>query len=382
MTLKALAMLVVFSAGTQLQASDCKEIAPYQPARDVIQDLGRIVAPDGIQESYKTRIGGIEQWLNVRGQNKANPILLFVHGGPASPAMATSWQFQRPIEEFFTVVHWDQRGAGKTFNETDPNAIADSIHISRFVDDAIEVAEFVRKRYGKDKLVLLGHSWGSIVGFHAALKRPELFHAYVGVGQVINTRDNERISFDYGLAQAKAHGNTAAIEEMATIAPYPGDQPITRDRIITARKWAQHYGGLSAYKDSSTYYYRAPYLSAEYSKDDVCAINRGNVFSLGRLLDEFLAVDFKPVQKFPIPVVMFMGRHDYTTPSEPTAAWLSQVEAPYKHGIWFEHSAHMIPWEEPGKTLTSLLHYVLPLTTSVPPLATTATQSGAIASQP
>ena len=346
---------------TNANNSDCKDISPYLKAREVVEDLSRIVAPNGIQDSYKTRIGGIEQWLNVRGQDKANPMILFVHGGPASPAMPSLWQFQRPLEEYFTVVHWDQRGAGKSFNETDPASISDSIRISRYVDDAIEVAEHLRQRYGKDKLILMGHSWGTIIGFSAALKRPELFHAYVGIGQVINVRDNERISFDYGLAQAKAHDNQAAVDEMMRIAPYPGDEPITRERIITARKWAQHYGGLSAFRDNSSYYYKAPLLSPDYSMLDVCAINRGNVFTLGRVLDEFLQVDFKAVERFPIPVLMFMGRHDYTTPSEPTAAWLEKVKAPHKKAIWFEHSAHMVPWEEPGKTLVSLLTHVRPL---------------------
>ncbi|MEG3194177.1 alpha/beta fold hydrolase, partial [Lysobacter sp. D1-1-M9] len=106
--------------------------------------------------------------------------------------MPTAWQFQRPIEEYFTVVHYDQRAAGKTFRANDPEAIEDSIRIDRYVDDAIEVAEHVRERLGKDKLVLVGHSWGTIVATMAALERPDLFHAYVGIGQVINTRLNEK----------------------------------------------------------------------------------------------------------------------------------------------------------------------------------------------
>ena len=96
-------------------AQHCPDIAPYESAREAIQDLGRIVAPSGIQESYKTRIGGIDQWINVRGQDRSNPIILFVHGGPASPLIPTLWQFQRPLEEYFTVVNYDQRGAGKTY---------------------------------------------------------------------------------------------------------------------------------------------------------------------------------------------------------------------------------------------------------------------------
>src|SRR3546814_5609637 len=97
------------------------------------------------------------------------------------------------------------------------------------------------------------------------------------------------------------------------------------------------------------------------SSDLVRAIDQGSVFTLWRVLPEFLEVDFTGVTSFPIPVVMFMGRHDYTTPSEPTAAWIAQVEAPCKAGVWFEHSAHMVPWEEPGKTLVSLLETVQPL---------------------
>src|SRR3546814_1423085 len=161
-------------------------------ARDFVCDLQRIVATTGIQETSKARIGGIDQWINVRGQDRDNPVILFIHGGPASPLMPTTWEFQRPLEEYFTVVNYDQRGAGKTFLANDPDAVADTLHIERYVDDAIEIAEHVRERLGKDKLILMAHSWGTVVGMGAALERPDLFHAYVGIGQVINVRDNAR----------------------------------------------------------------------------------------------------------------------------------------------------------------------------------------------
>jgi pimeloyl-ACP methyl ester carboxylesterase len=361
MNVRALLFVLLWTLPGLAMAQDCPDTTPYQKGRDVIRDLDHIVAPSGIQASYKMRIGGIDQWITVRGQDAANPVILFIHGGPASPLTPTLWQFQRPIEEYFTVVTWDQRGAGKTFREVDPATIKDTIHIGRYVDDAIAVAEAVRKRYHKNKIVLMGHSWGTVIGMQAALRRPDLFSAYVGIGQVINTRDNERISFDYAVEQARAHHNAPASAELASIAPYPGDKPITRERIIIARKWAQFYGGLSAFRESSTYYFEGPKLSPDYDAADVCAIDRGNLFSLGLLLPEFLDVDYSGVRTFPIPVVMFMGRHDYTTPSAPTAAWLARVQAPYKQAVWFEHSAHMIPWEEPGKTLVSLLTFVRPL---------------------
>jgi pimeloyl-ACP methyl ester carboxylesterase len=337
------------------------EIKDWRDARAAVADLEKIAAPGGVQDSYKTRIGGIDQWLNVRGQDKGNPMILFVHGGPASPITPTMWQFQRPIEEYFTVANYDQRGAGKTYGETDPQAVGDTIRIERYVDDAIEVAEHLRQRYGKKKLVLVGHSWGTIVGMKAALKRPDLFYAYVGIGQVISTRENERISFEYAMARAKAESNQEALRDLASIAPYPGSQPITRERIIVARKWPQYYGGLSAFRSNSGYFFDGPLLSPEYDRKQVRDIDQGSLLTLGRVLPEFVQVDFTGVKRFPIPVVMFLGRHDYTTPTAPTEAWLAQVKAPSKKAVWFERSAHMIPWEEPGKTLVSLLTYVKPL---------------------
>lgn len=354
--------LIPVIAFSFVRAQECPGGKSYNDARDVIRDLQRIVNPKGIQQTYKEKIGGIDQWIYVRGQNAANPMILFVHGGPASPLAPTLWEFERPIEEYFTVVNYDQRGAGKTFLETDPKSVADSIHIDRYVDDLIEIAQSVRKRFSKDKLILMGHSWGTIVAMKAVLKRPDLFYAYVGIGQVINTRENERLSYKYAVDEARRNDNQKALAELASIAPYPGDHPITRERIIIARKWAQFYGGLSAYRDGGAkYYFDAPLLSPEYDCKAMNAIDEGNVFTLEKVLPEFLAVDLTAVRKFPIPVIMFLGRHDQTTPSEPTAAWLRRVRAPYKHEVWFENSAHMIPWEEPGKMLVSLLTYVRPL---------------------
>ncbi|MDF7814821.1 alpha/beta hydrolase [Hymenobacter sp. YC55] len=355
--------MLVCSVSSWGQGKDNGIADPNSEARKIVDDLGKIVAPNGVQESYEASIGGLKQWVFVRGQDRSNPIILFVHGGPASPMAPVAWTFQRPLEEYFTVVHYDQRAAGKTYASNDTVKLGATLSIAQYVDDAVKMAESIKRKYGKDKVILVGHSWGTIVGMKAALKRPDLFYAYVGIGQVINTRDNEEVSFRYALAQATAHKNEAALKELRSIAPYPGNQPITRERIIIARKWPQYYGGLSAYRDKSSYYFQAPLLSPLYTTQDVAAIDQGSLFTLGRVLPEFLAVDFKPVTSFPIPVFMLMGRHDYTTPSEPTAAWLSKLKAPLKKGVWFENSAHLIPLEEPGKLLVTLLTDVRPVVT-------------------
>lgn len=124
-----------------------------------------------MQEDYAAQIGGIAQWVNVRGQDRDNPLLLFVHGGPASPLIPTLWQFQRPLEEYFTVVNYDQRGAGRTLLLNPREEVAGTLRIQRYVDDAIELADYLRRRYHNRKVVLVGHSWGTVVAMQAALQR-------------------------------------------------------------------------------------------------------------------------------------------------------------------------------------------------------------------
>ncbi len=341
-----------------LLGQNSKPVDEYSEAREIIRDLDSIVNPNGIQERYKADIGGVKQWVFVRGQNKENPVILFVHGGPASPVSPVMWMFQRPVEEYFTVVNYDQRAAGKTYNANDTLSLKNTINIEQYVDDAIQMAEMIKEKYKKKKVILIGHSWGTIISMRAALKRPDLFYAYVGIGQVINTKDNEKLSVDFAVKEATRLKNEIALKELASIAPYPGNKPITRQRIIIARKWPQYYGGLTAFRDNSRYFFQAPLLSPEYTYNDAEAIGKGSLFTLSKVLPEFLDTDFKKIKSFPIPVFMFMGRHDYTTPTEPTVQWLHNVKAPFKKGIWFENSAHLIPVEEPGKMLVTLLNDV------------------------
>jgi len=363
--MKHLALAVMLASAGPLA------VAAPPGGREIIGDVSRIVAPNGVQETFKLRVGGIDQWIYTRGQDRSNPVLLFIHGGPASPSAPTMWMYQRPLEEYFTVVNYDQRGAGRSYLANDADAVRPTLRIGQFVDDAVEIAQAMSKRYGKRKVILVGHSWGTVVGMRAVLAHPELFHAYVGIGQVISMLDNEKVSFDFALAQARKENNQKAIQELESIAPYPGNTPITRERIVKERTWAQHYGGLAAYRGDFAYYFNAPLLSPEYDDAAVKAIDQGSLLTLERVLKEWLEVDFKPVTQFPVPVVMFMGRHDYTTPSQPTDAWLAKVSAPYKKAVWFERSAHLVQFEEPGKMLVSLLEYVRPLAREAPPATAT-----------
>ena len=147
--------------------------------------------------------------------------VLFVHGGPASPLTPTLWQFQRPIEEYFTMVTWDQRGAGKTYLANDPAQVRPTMSITRMVDDAEEVAAHLRKTYGKRRIILMAHSFGTIVGLRLAQRQPDWFYAYVGTGQFIDFQASEAAGFAATLADARAAKNGQAIEDLTRIAPFP-----------------------------------------------------------------------------------------------------------------------------------------------------------------
>lgn len=306
-------------------------------------------------------IGFIFEYLPVRGQNKDNPIILYVHCGPASPSSPNMWMHQRPLEKYFTVINYDQRASGKTLIRNDTLNLSHTLIVDNYVDDLILITDFFTEKFKKKKIILVGHSWGTIISMKAALKRPDLFYAYIGIGQVINTKQNEHLSYEFALKEAKARKDTLALAELKSIRPYPGSKLITRERIIIARKWPHLYDGLSAFRSNSKYYFNAPLLGPEYSFSEVKSIDAGSQLTLKQVLPEFLNIDFTSVTKFPIPVFMFMGRHDYTTPAEPTNKWIKNVNANVKEAIWFENSAHLIPIEEPGKILIELVSKVRPL---------------------
>ena len=336
----------------------------------IIGDARKIVAPNGVEELIEIPIGGTKQWISVRGRDRKNPVLLMIHGGPASPEMPSSWFFQNGWEDYFTVVQWDQRGSGKSYNANDPKAIQPTLTAERMVDDAGEVVQFLRKRYGKDKIFVLGHSWGSLIGVSLAHKHPEWLYAYIGTGQMINGNDNERVGYANTLRAAEAAGNQDAIAELKSIAPYPeADGSLPLDKIGKERKWSVLLGGLTYRRSSYDYYEHLFRLSPEYSEQDVAAIDKGSALSLSALLPVMAGFNYSNVVKFDCPILLFEGRHDDTTPSEIAARWLARVQAPGKKLIWFEHSAHMVMVEEPGRFLVHLVQdarpYAMPMRNAI-----------------
>jgi proline iminopeptidase len=343
------------------QQPDNKQFSRAQ-VTEVIADARKIVSGKGVEELLEIPIGGTKQWISVRGRDRANPILLMIHGGPASPDIPTSWYFQSGWEDYFTVVQWDQRGAGKTYNANDPKTIRPTLSADRITEDAAEVVQYLRARYGKDKLFVLGHSWGSIIGLQLARRHPEWLYAYIGMGQIISGKDNERVGYQLTLDAAKAAGNTHAISELQSIAPYPeADGSVPLAKVNLERIWSVTYGGLTWGRADLNYYSNLPGLSPDYTQADIDAINKGSQLSLGPLLPDLKSFDYTAVTEWRCPIIIFAGRHDFTTPSVVVADWFARIHAPKKQFIWFDNSAHMIMMEEPGRMLVHLVEDVRPL---------------------
>jgi len=350
------ALFAALASPATAQAHDA-----YAPARAIVADIGKIVTPNGVQKTFEVTLGGARQVVNIRGADKANPILIFVHGGPGAVEMPFAWAFQRPWEDFFTVVQYDQRGAGRSYPLNDPATLAPTMTVDRYRDDTIELIELLKKRYGKRKIVLLGHSWGSIVGLSVAVKRPDLLYAYVGVGQGIDFRKGEKVGMAWTRAKALAAGNAEAVAAIDALAPYPAGE-FTIAKADGWRKYAIPYGSLIYNKPDLDLYFQTPRLSPEYSEADRKAWGKGSEFSVTTLWPRLADISFTKVTKMDVPLIFLLGRHDYTVPSPVAADWFAKVKAPSKKLVWLEHSAHMPMVEEPGLFFAALLHDVLPLT--------------------
>jgi pimeloyl-ACP methyl ester carboxylesterase len=296
-----------------------------RPMTPSITDTNGRVLPDSIASLEQIQLGGVEQTILIRGHNTSNPVLLFLHGGPGMPAMYLSHAFQQPLEEYFVVVQWDQRGAGKSFRKDIP---LENMNVEQFMSDTIELTQMLRKRFGQDKVYLVGHSWGSYLGILVVKQHPELYKAYVGMGQVsgdINQVHQIQDAFIH--QQAELEGNKQALADLET------RQDATREN------WLFYYGGeLYEAKDFTPLLITGlniqPGVSFSNKNMQYNAIN-------GALMDNVTQIE--------VPVYFFTGKHDYTTPFQLIEEYFSRLSAPYKEIIWFENSAHFPFFEEPER---------------------------------
>ncbi|MBS4199236.1 alpha/beta fold hydrolase [Bacillus sp. FJAT-49732] len=312
----------------------------------------KIDKENAISELFPLTIGNHKQWIYIRGENEKKPVLLMIHGGPGAAQIGFIRKFQQEFEKYFVVVNWDQRGSGLSYNKKIP---PETMTIARFVDDAIELTNYLRKRFKQEKIYLIGHSWGTIIGLLAVNKEPFLFYRYFGVAQLIDYIEGEQLSYKYVLENAKQENNKKAIKKLSEIGMPPWSK-LKHDKVH--QKYLEVFrGGISHDGKLITKMFKEMLISVEYSFADMINHLKGQFFSLKMLQDEMKTVNLSNVvHDVKIPIYFCMGRHDLTIPFEPTLTFFNDVVATEKHWIWFEQSAHSPMFEEEEKFLELILN--------------------------
>ena len=351
-------------------------IAALMWAREVLQEhqkrLYAVEDPEGIEELTSVTIGGVEQWLHIRGRNRNNPVLLFLHGGPGGGMIGFMDAWQRGWEDYFTVVQWDQRQTGKSYYPADDEN--NPLTIERFVSDTEEVIQYLRSHLEKDKLFVVGASWGTALGMYMVKRHPEWLHAYVAIGQVVNIMENERLLYERALGHAKAQNKDELIAKLESIAPYPDPNRVVdsfMENLVLARRALSDLGREAlTHNQSWDDFIRmwtfsnliSPHLTVQDHSNSVFGDDNALIRDPS-FCHEFMSIDL-PEQlgsSFDVPIFFFTGAHDWQTPVPLSDQWFSEIEAPHKQLVHFENSAHALFTEQPGKLLVELVNRVLPI---------------------
>ena len=327
-----------------------KHLGTTRPFREP----GGRVLPHSVAEVAYVRLGGVDQWVMMRGENVDNPSLIVLHGGPGMSEMGFFRHCNAPLERHFTVVHWDQRGTGKSF---DRNIPASSMTIDRFVADLDELVEIVRRRFRTTKVAILGHSWGSALGAIYASRYPDKVSIYVGAAQIGDAVVAESLSYSFALAAAERRQDERALNKLRAIGPPPyAARSVFVERMAISRMEGQMRPGVM-WKMG-----RALFGRPESSIFDLPNLVRGFRFSLDAMWAEVSTLNLlKRVPALKMPVIIFVGRRDRWVPPETSVAFFDALDAPSKTLVWFDHSGHEMFVDEPERFNATMVELVRPL---------------------
>jgi pimeloyl-ACP methyl ester carboxylesterase len=347
------------------------ESAPPPPVDPALVELGtafdfvrgrhardyELAGAAAIDEAKYVEIGGIPQWITIRGEDRDNPVLLLLHGGPGDATNPWGYAGFRSWLKRFTVVQWDQRGAGRTHGRNGA-AVGESITVDRMTRDGIELAELLRKTLRQERILLVGHSWGSILGIFMAKARPDLFSAFVGTGQVADPRRNYAVAFAALLDEAKKLGDARALAELTAVGP-PPYQDGRGYRV--QRKWANLFEGADVFLASTLGF---ALTAPGYSARDVDDWFDGQGLSADRLVPQTSTLEAKALAgDFALPVFVVQGAEDFTTPTSLAGELVASIRAPRKAFVTIE-GGHFAVFMRSDAFLQALVEHVLPRTKS------------------
>ena len=303
------------------------------------------ILSNSIAKLERINLGGVSQWLVIRGYDINNPILLFIHGGPGCSQTGAQRKYNAELEEHFTVVNWDQRGAGKSY---DKNIPPETMSVDQLISDAFELVKWLRNKFRKKKIFIMGHSIGAALSLLFVQKFPELVYAYIGINQPIDRENEEKLSYQFVLDKAINIGNRKALKELQFIGyPHQGLYHRPADLVIQ-RTWLTKLGGVSYQKNalSINMHYL---LSSHLTMKERIQFMKGFQFSTEHLWKELTGINFfNKSMELKVPVYFIMGKHDRIV-HDFIVPYFNKIQAPDKKLVIFENSGHMACFEEPKK---------------------------------
>ncbi|MDG2449956.1 MAG: alpha/beta hydrolase [Saprospiraceae bacterium] len=330
-----------------------------QKTDSIYNNEGQIIE-NSISKIENIEINGVSQRVVIRGWDKNNPVLLHLHGGPGNPDRPFIRRLNAHVEDLFTVIYWDQRGIGGSYHkDIEPH----SISLVQIADDGIVISEYFKERFNKDKIYIQGHSWGTAVGITMAQKRPDLFHAYIGIGQMASSARSEKISYQYALEEAHKAHNEKDIKVLNDIGSPPYLEENWIENMLKQRQILWKYENPENPVEQSMFQiYMVYIMHPEYSIFDKIGMLKGAGLAMKYLWDDAMNIDFfKTVPNLDLPIYIIQGKYDKHTSTVVAKTYFDSLNAPLKQYFEFEKSAHAPHFEEYNRYKKILREEVLKL---------------------
>ncbi len=286
-----------------------------------------------INANEAVAIGGINQWISIKGVDVTDPVLLFLHGGPGNSAMGYADQFTGELQKHFVVVQWDQRESGTTKKL---NTFTAPLTVALFEKDAIDLINYLRARFSKDKIYLVGHSWGGFLGLTVAAKYPELLVCYIAINPMVYQEESERLTLEFMKKKARQAGKKEAMDELSRVqVPFQNGE-----QLYYHRKWLADWMGTKPYSKSYIESWSTKWLA---------------------LFNEASHVNFvQAAPEIKCPIYFFIGSKDYQTYFKLAEDYYNRLKADKKALFWFMNSAHLLNLTEPKKLQEIIIYQLLP----------------------
>ncbi len=302
--------------------------------------LSKTAGANGIAEVRDVMINGVQQRLLVRGDDRSNPVMLHLHGGPGGPDQAMIQSYGKTLEDMFTVVYWDQRGSGASY---DSSMEAQVLSLDQLVEDAATISEMLLEEFDKETLYLLGHSWGTLLGANLVSQEPGLFKAFFAIGLFSNAKRAEKLSWEYALSKAQEAGDTDSVKRLQRMGspPYVTDQEWIKN-VFEHREILRPYENPNAEPlFDMLEVYTSFALYKGYTLSEKLGSLNGSKYTMKHLWPTVIATDLTTSHtQFEVPVFVFQGKYDQHTVTEVAKDYFDKIRAPEKKYYLFESSAH------------------------------------------